>query len=77
MALLEEEEADHKLYREGMVAVTQPRRVGAVSLASRVAEEMDTTVGSGKVGFTIRFEDKCSSNTRSTLPLLVSAFHWF
>jgi HrpA-like RNA helicase len=54
-----------------MVAVTQPRRVGAVSLASRVAEEMNTTVGSGNVGFTVRFEDNCSANTKSRFGIVV------
>jgi len=39
-----------------MVACTQPRRVAATSLAARVAEEMDVTLGE-QVGYTIRFED--------------------
>lgn len=38
------------------IAVTQPRRVAATSLAARVAEEMDVTLGE-EVGYTIRFED--------------------
>ena len=40
------------------VACTQPRRVAAMSIAKRVAEEMDVTLGE-HVGYTIRFED-CS-----------------
>jgi pre-mRNA-splicing factor ATP-dependent RNA helicase DHX38/PRP16 len=49
--------------KDGMIAVTQPRRVGAVSVARRVAQEMDTTLGD-LVGYTIRFEDNTSSKTK-------------
>lgn len=41
------------------VACTQPRRVAAMSVAARVAEEMDVMLGQ-HVGYSIRFED-CSS----------------
>lgn len=41
------------------VACTQPRRVAAMSVATRVAEEMDVVLGE-YVGYSIRFED-CSS----------------
>ncbi|GFV76848.1 pre-mRNA-splicing factor ATP-dependent RNA helicase DHX15 [Trichonephila clavipes] len=41
------------------VACTQPRRVAAMSVAARVAEEMDVKLGQ-EVGYSIRFED-CSS----------------
>ncbi|CAG9106521.1 unnamed protein product [Plutella xylostella] len=40
------------------VACTQPRRVAAMSVAQRVAEEMDVALGQ-QVGYSIRFED-CS-----------------
>ncbi|PHZ11673.1 ATP-dependent RNA helicase DHX8 [Rhizopus microsporus ATCC 52813] len=46
----------------GAVAVTQPRRVAAVNLARRVAEETMTRLGS-KVGYTVRFDDTSSSET--------------
>jgi len=42
-----------------IVACTQPRRVAAMSVAQRVAEEMDVSLGQ-EVGYSIRFED-CSS----------------
>ena len=45
------------------VAVTQPRRVAATSVASRVAEEMRCELG-GMVGYTIRFDDRSSEATR-------------
>jgi len=44
------------------VACTQPRRVAAMSVASRVADEMDVVLGS-YCGYTIRFEDKTSQKT--------------
>ncbi|ANB16038.1 DEAH-box ATP-dependent RNA helicase PRP43 [Sugiyamaella lignohabitans] len=44
------------------IACTQPRRVAAMSVAKRVADEMDVKLGE-EVGYSIRFEDKTSSNT--------------
>eukprot|EP00163_Fabomonas_tropica_P011289 TRINITY_DN2192_c0_g3_i1.p1 TRINITY_DN2192_c0_g3~~TRINITY_DN2192_c0_g3_i1.p1 ORF type:complete len:441 (-),score=88.43 TRINITY_DN2192_c0_g3_i1:1012-2334(-) len=46
-----------------MVACTQPRRVAAMSVAKRVADEMDVTLGD-EVGYTIRFEDVSGPKTR-------------
>ena len=45
-----------------MVACTQPRRVAAMSVAQRVADEMDVKLGE-QVGYTIRFEDVTSDKT--------------
>lgn len=47
------------------IAVTQPRRVAAISLAQRVAKEHASTVGA-LIGFRVRFEDCTSENTRLT-----------
>merc|ERR1711939_123315 len=44
------------------VACTQPRRVAAMSVAKRVADEMDVTLGE-EVGYSIRFEDATSPKT--------------
>ena len=46
----------------GLIACTQPRRVAAMSVASRVADEMDVTLGQ-QVGYSIRFEDRTSHST--------------
>lgn len=48
--------------RKGKIGCTQPRRVAAVSVAKRVAEEQGTRLGK-KVGYSIRFEDCTSSET--------------
>ena len=44
------------------VGCTQPRRVAAMSVAARVAEEMGVKVGN-EVGYSIRFEDSTSDKT--------------
>ncbi|TNN64759.1 putative ATP-dependent RNA helicase DHX33 [Liparis tanakae] len=49
--------------RQGIVAITQPRRVAAISLAGRVAEEKRTQLGK-LVGYSVRFEDVTSSETK-------------
>ncbi|KAK5016384.1 DEAH-box ATP-dependent RNA helicase prp43 [Cryomyces antarcticus] len=49
-------------FQNKMVACTQPRRVAAMSVAQRVAQEMDVTLGE-EVGYSIRFEDKTSQKT--------------
>jgi len=45
-----------------MIGITQPRRVAAVSVAKRVAEEYGCSLGT-QVGYSIRFEDCTSSET--------------
>ncbi|ODV67002.1 P-loop containing nucleoside triphosphate hydrolase protein [Hyphopichia burtonii NRRL Y-1933] len=44
------------------IACTQPRRVAAMSVAKRVADEMDVELGE-EVGYLIRFENKTSDKT--------------
>lgn len=45
-----------------IVACTQPRRVAAMSVAQRVADEMDVKLGE-EVGYSIRFENKTGPKT--------------
>ncbi|KAJ3218693.1 putative ATP-dependent RNA helicase dhr2 [Dinochytrium kinnereticum] len=47
----------------GIVAVTQPRRVAATSIAKRVAEELGVKLGN-EVGYSVRFDDKTCPATR-------------
>jgi len=47
----------------GRIGCTQPRRIAAVSVAKRVAEELQVPLGDF-VGYQVRFEDKTSRATR-------------
>ncbi|RLN13544.1 hypothetical protein C2845_PM09G06350 [Panicum miliaceum] len=46
-----------------VIGITQPRRVAAVTVAKRVAEECNDQLGK-KVGYSIRFDDSTSNATR-------------
>lgn len=52
----------------GRIAVTQPRRVAAISLARRVAEEMESPLGKSSplslVGYSVRFDDNVSRSNK-------------
>lgn len=47
----------------GIIGCTQPRRVAAMSVAKRVAEEVGCKLGA-EIGYTIRFEDCTSPETK-------------
>ncbi|GLT38403.1 hypothetical protein SLA2020_126590 [Shorea laevis] len=49
--------------KSGIIAVTQPRRVAAVSVSRRVAQELGVRLGE-EVGYAIRFEDRTSEKTQ-------------
>lgn len=51
---------------KGMIGHTQPRRLAARSVASRIAEELETELGE-IVGYKVRFNDQVSENTRIKL----------
>jgi ATP-dependent helicase HrpA len=51
---------------DGQIAHTQPRRLAARALASRIAEELAQTVGA-TVGFRVRFADQVSEASRLLL----------
>ena len=50
----------------GLIGVTQPRRLAAVAMARRLAEEVGSPLG-GLVGYQHRFERKTSAQTRFKL----------
>jgi ATP-dependent RNA helicase DHX8/PRP22 len=55
--------AEEGFAARGKIGCTQPRRVAAMSVAKRVAEEVGVRLGQ-EVGYTIRFEDCTSPETR-------------
>ena len=50
------------LGRFGMIGHTQPRRLAAISVANRIAEELGTELGDG-VGYQIRFSDRTAEDS--------------
>ncbi|EDO15728.1 hypothetical protein Kpol_1073p14 [Vanderwaltozyma polyspora DSM 70294] len=59
--LLDELYKNKKIH--GSIAVTQPRRVAAVNLATRVSQEHGCNVGD-QVGYSVRFDNSTSNKTR-------------
>ncbi|GBC07721.1 hypothetical protein RclHR1_07650008 [Rhizophagus clarus] len=55
--------AEEGFVKNGKIGCTQPRRVAAMSVAKRVAEEVGCRLGE-EVGYTIRFEDCTSPSTK-------------
>ena len=56
------------IYENGLaggrsIVVTQPRRIAAISIATRVAEEVGSELGK-LVGYSVRFEDMTSEQTK-------------
>lgn len=47
----------------GRIGITQPRRIAAIGVASRIAEEENVRLGE-EVGYAIRFDDVTSAKTR-------------
>jgi HrpA-like RNA helicase len=54
---------------KGMIGVTQPRRVAAITVATRVAKEKNVRLGE-LVGYSVRFEDNTSPSTKIKVSLL-------
>ncbi|HAU07327.1 MAG TPA: ATP-dependent RNA helicase HrpA, partial [Gammaproteobacteria bacterium] len=46
---------------DGLIGHTQPRRIAARTVASRIAQELDTTLGD-VVGYKVRFHDSVSAD---------------
>ncbi|KAG5498098.1 hypothetical protein GH5_02895 [Leishmania sp. Ghana 2012 LV757] len=53
----------HSFGREGCILVTEPRRVAAVSMARRVAEELDVSFGE-EVCYHVRYDNNLSDQCR-------------
>lgn len=51
------------LARKGIIGVTQPRRIAAMSVSGYIANQLNTQI-SETVGYTIRFEDQTSPQTK-------------
>lgn len=52
--------------QRGKLGCTQPRRLAAVAVAKRIAEEMNGELG-GYVGYQVRFDDRTSKDTKLKL----------
>lgn len=48
---------------KGLIACTQPRRIAAITVARRVAEEQGDVLGSS-IGFAVRFDNRCGADTK-------------
>ncbi|WP_264272695.1 ATP-dependent RNA helicase HrpA [Duffyella gerundensis] len=51
---------------KGLIGHTQPRRLAARTVANRIAEELETTLG-GCIGYKVRFNDQVSETTQVKL----------
>ena len=51
------------LNNNSMICITQPRRIAAISISERVAEELDSKIGD-IVGYSVRFKEKMSKKTK-------------
>jgi len=47
---------------DGLIGCTQPRRIAAITVSKRIAEELGESIGQS-VGYKIRFKDKTSTGT--------------
>lgn len=56
-----------------IVAITEPRRVAATTLASRVSDERGCILGT-EVGYSIRFDDCTDTSTKIKVYRLVNLF---
>ena len=59
---------NNEVFVGGTIAITQPRRVAATTLAHRVSQEVGTPLGSGrtegKVGYSVRFDHNVPRGTQ-------------
>ncbi|KFH41100.1 ATP-dependent RNA helicase-like protein [Hapsidospora chrysogenum ATCC 11550] len=61
-------DTDREVSVGGMIAITQPRRVAATTLANRVSREAGTPLGKGRkdgdVGYSVRFDNNVPRGTK-------------
>lgn len=57
-------ELESLMRQQKKILVLEPRRIAAVSAASRIAEENGWIVGGAEVGYQVRFDSQYSSETR-------------
>jgi ATP-dependent RNA helicase DHX8/PRP22 len=65
--------AEEGMLERGKLGCTQPRKVAAVSVSKRVAEEVGCRLGA-EVGYTIRFEDLTSQETKIKFMVSLATF---
>lgn len=53
----------------GMIGITQPRRVAAVSISARLGQELNLPKGDPTVAYQIRY-DSCVDPTKTTIKLM-------
>jgi ATP-dependent RNA helicase DHX36 len=53
----------HEEQPEAKIVICQPRRLAAIGVASRIADEMDSTIGD-RVGYMVKGDSKAGANTR-------------
>ncbi|ELU05052.1 hypothetical protein CAPTEDRAFT_78441, partial [Capitella teleta] len=51
------------LFKGGKIICTQPRKISAITLAERVASELNTNVGE-TIGYKVGMQSKCSPDTQ-------------
>lgn len=59
-----------------IVGITEPRRVAATSLASRVADERNCILGAD-VGYAIRFDDCTDETTKIKVGFYISIYAFY
>lgn len=59
-------------HTKGIIGITQPRRVSAMTVADRIANERGEVLGD-TVGVSVSFIDKCTENTQIKVNIPVRA----